>query len=225
MSRAGRRRTRRPRIAPAAAAVALLATLGLAACGSPDPLASFTAPQRTQLDAAWTAVINATDTANLTELDRTSRAKTLYAACKPLDKSNALLAALADACRPLYVSKKLDLVIPTRCATQSATCERALDRNATATDDVSKALANLDAQAKRIVTEPRCLAELTTGPVRTAAWDKMSAAYNVYSLGAERKDPEIFALGKRQVAEAAQLTADTRTAAQRLAAFREGCGL
>lgn len=202
----------------------LAATVALSACGSPDPLANLTEPQRNQLDAAWTAVINATDTAQLTELDRASRAKTLYAACKPLDKSNAVLAALADACRPMYVSKKLDLVIPTRCAAPNAACQRALERNSSATEAVSKALTNLDAQAKRVIIDPECLAQLTSGP-RAAGWDKMSAGYNIYALGAQRKDTDIFGLGQRQVAEGRLLTADNRTAAQRMATFRESCGL
>lgn len=226
MSRAGRPRhaTRRP-VPGIALASAALATVALSGCGGPEPLAKFTPTQQSQFDAAWTAVINATDTADLTELDRASRAKTLYAACKPLDRSNALLSALADACRPLYVSKKLDAILPTRCASPSAVCMRSLDRAQSTITVLATQLANVNAQAKLLITQPKCLAEVITTPARIDAYGKLAAAYGVMSLGVQRKDEDITTLGQHQIDDANTVIADNRGAAQRMAAFRTECGI
>lgn len=225
MSAGPSRQARRARARRTALAAAAASTLVLSACGGPKPLAKLTTGQQSQLDMAWTAVINATDTADLSELDRASRARTLYSACSPLDKSNALLAALSDACSSLYVTKKLDAVIPTKCARATAVCMRALDRSQTETSALSKALANLNTQAARVVTDAKCLAQLTTSAPQVEAWAKLSNAYSVYSLGVQQKATDIQALGKRQVAEQKALTGDPRTAAERMGTFRSACDL
>lgn len=220
-SRRPARRLRR--VARAGASVAVLATT-LAGCGgTPAPLDALTEVQRTQLGAAWTARIIATDTANIAADERGVRAKALYGACKPLDPANPLLAAIAASCGPTASFQKLDALLPDRCGKPTAACVRALDRIAAATEQTAAALAKVDTEVKLVTKDPDCLKQLTTTELQSQGYGDLTQAYRVVALGVERKDKDIAGLGQRQIDDAKALVAPSGSVGQRTSAFRSAC--
>lgn len=211
-----------PRRVPVA--LLTLAAAGLVGgCGSPPALDALTPPQRDQLDAAWTARISATDTANITTDARTVRAKALYAACKPLDGTNPLLAAVAALCGPTSSYQKLSVLLPERCARPAKICVRALDRIASATEQEGQALERVTAEAKRVVKDPDCLAQLTTNEAQLGGYGDLAAAYRVVALGVEQEQKDIADLGQRKIDDAKAAITPKGTIAVRTASFRTDC--
>ncbi len=207
----------------AAGLLTLLAATAVASCGSPPPLEGLSPVQRDQLDAAWTARISATDTAAITGDARNERSKALYAACKPLDVTNPLLKAVSVLCGPTSSNQKLAVLLPERCAKPSAKCVRALDRIAAAAEQEGQALATVTAEAKKVIQEPACLAQLTTTPAQVAGYGDLAAAYRVVALGVEQDQEDIARLGQRKIDDAKAVINPKGTITQRTASFRADC--
>jgi hypothetical protein len=198
---------------------------GLSACGSKAPLDGMPEAHLTQLDAVWTARIEATDSAPISVAYRNARVTKLYTACKPLDLTSALLNAISQTCAPTQITEKLGAVLPQRCASPAAICSRALDRIAQATDALQDHLKNLNTQAKGVITDPACLAEFTTNDLKLGAYGDLSSAYRVLALGVERKDKDITALGQHRIDDAELVLADKRPVKAQVSAFRKACGI
>lgn len=208
---------------PAGALLALAAATAVAGCGSPPPLERLTEVQRDLLDAAWTARISATDTADISTDARNERAKALYAACKPLDPTDPLLAAVAALCGPTASRQKLTVLLPARCERPAAICVRALDRLAASAEQEGQQLANVAAAAKPMIADPKCLAQLTTSPAQIDGYGRLASAYRVVALGVEQKQEDIADLGTRKIADAEAEIAPKGTIQQRTASFRADC--
>lgn len=207
----------------AVAVPAAIAALALAGCGSPPPLETLSTTQRDQLDQAWTARISATDTADITGDARNERAKALYAACKGLDPTSELLSAVAALCGPTSSNQKLTTLLPDRCSSPAAICVRALDRIAAATEQEGQLLQKVGEEAKKVISDPTCLRQLTTTEAQVGGYGDLAAAYRVVALGVEQKDEDIAALGQRKIDDAKAFIAPKGTIAQRTAAFRADC--
>jgi hypothetical protein len=207
------------------AAALLTATVSFTAagCGSTPPLENLSTTQRDQLDQAWTARISATDTAEITGAARNERAKALYAACKGLDPTSELLAAVAALCGPTSSNQKLTTLLPDRCSKPAAICVRALDRIAAATEQEGQLLQKVSEEAKKVISDPTCLRQLTIADAQVDGYGDLAAAYRVVALGVEQKDEEIAALGQRKIDDAKAFIAPKGTIATRTAAFRADC--
>ncbi|MBJ7470387.1 MAG: hypothetical protein JHD16_03765 [Solirubrobacteraceae bacterium] len=208
-----------------AAATLLTASASLAACSDPGPLDDFGDAQRSQLESAWVAGINATDTAPIPVDQRNARVTALYKACEPLDQATPLLAAVAATCAPTAVAAKLSAVLPERCAKPSTACVRALDRIAQTTEELATASAALSTASASAVPAGACRTELSWTQPQLKAYGDLAQAYRVLALGVERRDEEISALGQRRIDDARAMITPPGTVAERTARFREACGL
>lgn len=206
--------------------IVVAASLGAASgCGDPAPLESLSDVQRDQLAAAWTAQINATDTAAVPLDQRNARVKALYTSCAPLEQSVPLLASVAAACQPVAIGAKLSSVLPERCAKPSTSCVRALYRIADTTEEIATAAAGLTAAANTATTDAACRAEFSASETQLKAYGDLAEAYRVLALGVERRDEDISGLGQRRVDDARAKVAPTGSVDQRTARFLEACGL
>lgn len=207
------------------ALAATTALLGVSACGDPAPLDGIPEAQRSQLDAAWSARISATDTAAIPLDQRNARVTALYKACEGLDRSTPLLGAVGNVCQPTAISAKLSAVLPERCAKPSAPCVRALDRIADTTEELAAAASALAQAAETSIADPSCRAEFAATTPQLAAYDDLAKAYRVLALGIEQDDEDIAGLGQRRIDDARAQIGPTGRVDERTRRFREACGL
>lgn len=204
-------------------AAALCAVVTSGCGGDPEPLAdSLTPVQIAGLDRAWSQRITAlsapADTA-------TAAASDLYRACAAMELSSTFLQAMKTTCAPTAVSVKLAVVIPERCERPTRRCINALDRAKAANDTMTDALLQLSESAKTISSDERCLAQFTVDPVQEQRYRDLSAAFDALALGAERRDDDIMALGRRRIEEAQAAIKSRLSTPEQIARFRQACGI